>query len=188
MPDYTKTAARLSEDGVYRYTLDRVWDPALGTAVWLMLNPSVADHQIDDPTIRKVVGFSSRWGCGSVRVVNLFALRSTDPSGLLAHPDPVGPDNDAVIRQSLVDARLVIVGWGAHPFAADRAVVVSALAAEIGCPVGCLGTTNDGSPRHPLFVSYDTLRSPWGPHLLKRKKKSDAEPVRESSVPVDDVP
>ena len=82
---------------VYRYLLTRRWGtvPAM---VWIMLNPSTADAFAEDPTIRRCLIFAHREGCGGLTVVNLFALRSTDPKALTRHPDPVGPANDTFIR------------------------------------------------------------------------------------------
>jgi len=91
-----KKWAVLSRCGKYRFMLGRAWDEpdsAQDTdtgfgkwkrplCVWLMLNPSTADHSQDDPTIRKCVGFSQRLGCGGLIVVNLFAWRATDPDDL----------------------------------------------------------------------------------------------------------
>lgn len=74
--------AVISDDGRYRYRLWRTWAPELPRMAWIMLNPSTADAEVDDPTIRRCVGFAKREGCGGIEVVNLYAYRSTDPSVL----------------------------------------------------------------------------------------------------------
>lgn len=156
------TGATISRCETYRYTLDRIWDASLPTALFIMLNPSTADASVDDPTIRRCIGFAKRMGCGSLTVVNLFALRSTDPDALAKHPDPVGPDNDMHIALAL-GKRLgcVIAAWGAHPSARTRAPAVAGLLAAHGWQVDCLGTTNAGAPRHPLYVRGDAPLIPW---------------------------
>jgi hypothetical protein len=129
-----------------------------------MLNPSVADEVRNDPTIRKCQGFQARWGHGgSCEVVNLFALRATDPRELSKHPDPVGAENDEHLRRAadeVVSAKgRIVVAWGAHRFARRRAEEVR----RIYWPfrLDCLGTTKDGSPRHPLYVPYSQPLVPW---------------------------
>lgn len=68
--------AVLSEDGKYRYSLTRIWDESKPIVMWVMLNPSKANADFDDPTIRKCVGFASSWGYGGIAVFNLFSYVS----------------------------------------------------------------------------------------------------------------
>jgi len=149
------SAAVLSEDGQYRYLLTRIWDRSRKPLVVVMLNPSTADAFADDPTIRRLAGpkgFARRAGAGGVVVVNLFALRSTDPRALLHHADPVGRYNDAFIRQASDMAGTVLCAWGAAGIQDDRGPrVVKALKAR-RVPLVRLGVTSTGQPRHPLYV------------------------------------
>ncbi len=125
-----------------------------------MLNPSSATASDDDPTIRRVTGFSRRWGFGSAVVVNLFALRSTVPSRLSQHRDPVGPWNDSFIRRAVGSSDLVVVAWGNHgnrlnpttQVPRDREVSDLLPATELHC----LGLTAQRQPRHPLYVPYSS--------------------------------
>lgn len=161
----TGSSAWLSDDRAYRYRLHRRWSSDGPLDVWVMLNPSTADALVDDPTIRRCKGFSALWGAGGIVVVNLFALRATFPSALAGHPDPVGPDNDGIIRQAVLDAHRdggrIICAWGAHTFAAPRALDVAE--GLRGMEALCLGTTKAGAPRHPLYVRGDTEPIPWEP-------------------------
>jgi hypothetical protein len=145
----------------YRYLLTRIWNPARRPAVFVMLNPSTADALEDDPTIRRCTAFARRERAGGLVVVNLFALRSTDPRALLRHPDPVGPVNDAFVRQAVAGAGTVIVAWGASGVQHDRAQTVTAMLARLKAPVRCLGTTATGQPRHPLYLLKDTVLEPY---------------------------
>ncbi len=124
---------------------------------WVMLNPSTADETQDDPTIRRCQGFARREGCGGVQILNLFALRSTDPKGLLGAPDPNGPHNAQVIWRAMESARVdgwpVVAAWGAWPHV-DQSHVYSSLT-DGTRDLLCLGTTANGSPRHPLYVAGD---------------------------------
>lgn len=150
--------AYLSGCGKYRYELTRVWEPMRpgGNVLWVMLNPSTADASIDDPTIRRCVGFSRAWGYGSLTVVNLFALRATNPGELYHHGEPVGPENDEVIGLCAEAAELVIVAWGNHGFHRGRDTAVLRLLDYVGRPVQCLGLTKFDRPRHPLYVPAKT--------------------------------
>lgn len=143
--------------GRYRYRLTRAWDRTGPAITWIMLNPSTADAAVDDPTIRRVVGFSRAWGFGRLLVVNLFALRATRPQDLSDSPAPVGPGNDDAISEAVSAADGLLVAWGNHGVISnpgtgvcrDREVLHALAGASKG--VGCLGTTNEGQPRHPLY-------------------------------------
>lgn len=150
-----KKGARLSACGRYRYWLSREWDATRAVLVWVMLNPSTADAEHDDATIRKVIGFAKAWGYGSVLVVNLFAYRSTEPEGLRKVADPIGPDNDALLAALGARRPHVICAWGTNADPA-RALVVRRYFE--GATLQCLGKTKDGQPRHPLYVPYVTER------------------------------
>jgi hypothetical protein len=134
-------SATFSPCRTYRYALTRVWAPGRPLAAFIMLNPSTADALDDDATIRRVSGFARSWTAGGILVLNLFALRATDPRQLRQHPDPVGP---------------VVCAWGVHGVLADRDQrVLELLRARCVRPL-CLGTTKDGHPRHPLYVPGST--------------------------------
>jgi len=158
-------SAVLSECGRYRYRLTRWWSDDGGQVVFIMLNPSTATSEDDDPTIRKCIGFAQRWGHGCLAVLNLYALRSTDPKGLQRVADPKGPDNDGFIERSLILAKesgdKVVVAWGNDPFARRRALTIGAMARKIGVPLICLRKNKNGSPMHPLYVPYEAEPQPW---------------------------
>lgn len=144
-------SAILSPCGRYRYTLERAISVfGNGLVLWVMLNPSTADATVNDPTIVRVIRFSERLGFARAAVVNLFALRATDPRHLRLVGDPIGPENDAHIQRMASAADMVILGYGADPMATDRASSVRALLA--GRKLHCLGKTKDGAPRHPLYL------------------------------------
>jgi len=92
-----KTSATFSDCRTYRYSLTRRWgDGEIQT--WLMLNPSTADEVKNDPTVERCQRRAQQSGFGALEVVNIFALRSTDPSALYVDGiDPIGPDNDQYI-------------------------------------------------------------------------------------------
>lgn len=151
--------ARFSDCRTYRYLLWRVWDDEGPTLNVIGLNPSTADENADDPTIRRCIDFGKRWGFGGLKMTNLFAYRSTDPRGLLAVDDPVGPDNNVTLKVQAYDAAYVIAAWGAHPLAMARAKAVRPFLERYH--VMCLGTTKDGAPRHPLYLPKATTPTPY---------------------------
>ncbi len=157
LDDFAPASALVSPCGRYRYLLTRAWaprQPARGHVLWIMLNPSIADAEIDDPTIRRCIGFSKAWGFPSLEVVNLFAWRATDPCELRDRwRDLVGPENDDHIRSAFDRApRLVIAAWGNHGKIRNRALAVEGLAYTAQQRLDCLGKTGSGAPRHPLYV------------------------------------
>jgi len=157
---FTHYSAILSPCGKYRYRLSRKW--SVGPQVcWIMLNPSTADHEVDDPTVTRVVNFSRRWGNGGLVVVNLFAWRATDPKELLKCDDPEGPDNDQHIVEA-VTGRRVMVAWGAGGTLLDQNKWVLKLIHENGIKPECLGVTKSGQPRHPLFLKVTEKPVPYG--------------------------
>lgn len=124
-----------------------------------MLNPSTADAERDDPTIRACVRLARRWGFGSLVAVNLFALRATDPRMLRRARDPIGPENDAAIVGAAADADLLLAAWGNWGVLHDRGRAVLDLLRPLGRP-HCLGLTARGQARHPLYVGSGTRVRP----------------------------
>lgn len=149
---YTAAGALFDEEGLYRWRLWRVWDESRPRILWVLLNPSTANAHRDDPTLRRCIGYASRWGYGGVEVVNLFALCSTSPRVLGVASDSVGDANDAHIVAAALAAGLVVCGWGAHPLAPARARLVVALLQDVGRSLHCIGLTKGGQPRHPLYA------------------------------------
>ena len=153
----------------YRYYLQRVLDRQSSLfagegkrMVICMLNPSTADEVKNDPTVRRCIGFAVREQVTMLEVLNLYALRSTDPAGLWAVEDPVGPENDHWIGETVKSADLVVVAWGTTPYVrvpggrTRTKATLKVLGENSPVPVRCLGTTKDGYPRHPLYLPADT--------------------------------
>ena len=145
--------AEISPCGKYRYTLTRKLNCPLRwvrPALFIMLNPSTADAVQNDPTIRRCISFAEREGCTSLTVVNLFALRATKPYVLTQCEDPVGPLNDQRIAEQIEKHwnGIVVAAWGSHSFAKKRAQEIKD---KFG-PFLCLGITQGGYPRHPLYL------------------------------------
>lgn len=155
-------SALLSSCGQYRYLLHRQADLLAGKppAAFLMLNPSTADAETDDPTIRRCRGFAKAWGTQGIVVANLYALRATNPDALWQHEDPVGPDNDDHLRQLATEHGDIICAWGAGA-KRERVEPVARMLINAGARLWCLGTTGTGAPRHPLYVRGSQPLQAW---------------------------
>ena len=158
-------SAVISLDQKYRYTLTRktgLVEPQtkMASITFVMLNPSTADANADDPTIRRCVGFAKKWLAEELIVLNLYAYRATEPAELRFVDDPVGPMNELFLSTALWQAAGVVCAWGAnaHP---DEVAKLRANAAEHDCALWCLGTNKDGSPKHPLYIPAETEPRVW---------------------------
>jgi hypothetical protein len=175
---YIESGARISGDGLYRYLLWREWRGTHDRANWrwfgakdgagqelgepktclfVMLNPSTADGNVDDPTIRRCVAFAKSLKFERLEVVNLFAYRATKPSDLFAVArtggDPVGWQNQEIVERAAVDAGCIICAWGAH---GDFAGQDQTMRGWLGnTPQYALGFTASGQPKHPLYLKRD---------------------------------
>lgn len=156
-------SAIISECGKYRYRLER--GGAGPTVMFVMVNPSTADAEIDDPTIRKCKGFAARNGFERILVGNLFAYRATDVKELRGVSDPVGPENDEHLRAMFREADIVVAAWGASGKLPEalraRWRQVVHLADRVPHQMKMIGVCADGHPKHPLMVGYDAKIEPW---------------------------
>ena len=153
--DATRSAV-ISPCGKYRYELWRRVGVGETFVVFVLLNPSTADADLDDPTIRACMEFARRWGFAWMCVVNLFALRSTKPENLYASVDPIGPENDRYIQHAVLHADCVVAAWGKHGRHRDRNTEVVRLVGNR--PLHYLALNLDGSPKHPLYISREGVR------------------------------
>ncbi len=154
-------AASISECGTYRYILHRWWGEGKRLG-FVMLNPSTADAEVDDPTIRRCMGFARTLGYDGIRVVNLYAFRATKPADLWKATEPTGGwRNDDLLREILRQGRHqpLIAAWGANA-KPDR--VAEFMSWHGSDKVLTLGLTKAGAPRHPLY-----LRAAARPVLLR---------------------
>jgi len=146
-------SAIISPCGLFRYRLERKLTPnkLKSTCVFIMLNPSTADAELDDPTIRRCKGFAERFNCETLVVVNLFAFRATKPADLYQAIDMIGPANDKHILSALNLPGIKICGWGAND-TLGREHAIHLAADSLGVGLNCLGKTKSGAPKHPLYI------------------------------------
>lgn len=152
-----------SPDRRHRYSLVHRWNPLFGDRLilWIGLNPSTADEQQLDPTLTRITTFSKREGFDGFWMANLFALRTPYPKEMMADADPVGPENDAALLYAANRCERIVAAWGVCGEFQARADAVVKLFA--GRELWCLGTTQDGHPRHPLYVAGKQTLVRWTP-------------------------
>lgn len=147
-----------SHCSTYRYRLTRRW-AAGPELLYIMLNPSKATEAQNDPTIERCQRRATALGYGAFTACNLFALCATDPKELKAHKEPIGPHTDAELLDAAARANAILCAWGVHGTHQNRHQTVANLLNA--STLLCLGTTKEGHPRHPLYVSYSTKPSRW---------------------------
>jgi len=158
-------SAIISECGRYRYELRRSVQRHGFKACVIMVNPSTADAEIDDATIRKIKGFAKGFQWSEFIVVNLFAYRATDVNELRSVSDPIGELNNLYTIDAMMRSDIVMVAWGASAKLPTHLrkryqFIVDSLAA-MNKPAYCLGVCADGHPKHPLMIGYATQLERW---------------------------
>ncbi|GAB4134715.1 MAG: DUF1643 domain-containing protein [Cyanobacteria bacterium J069] len=145
-----QAGAVFDPSGQYRYLLWRGWEAIAPRVLFVMLNPSTANAERNDPTIRRCMGFAKAWGYGRLEVVNLFAYCATRPQDLRRADHPVGEAGDRALLDAASRADQIILAWGngGRLHGRDRTV----LELLSGYPLHCLGLTKQQQPRHPLYV------------------------------------
>ena len=145
-------------EGPYRYVLWRYWsvseEAPLKPAVFLLLNPSYADAEDDDPTATRCIGYAKAWGYNGIIIVNPFALISTDPAALETHADPIGSENQKWLDRAVNGAGWAVAGWG-EGVPKKHAAYVAGLRQRYAGRLRYLKLTKAGNPWHPLYLKAD---------------------------------
>lgn len=157
------STAVYSECERYRYSLTRCWDVDAERVLFVMLNPSTATEVQNDPTVERCERRARHLGFGAFRVTNIFAWRATDPRDMRAAVDPVGPQNDQVLREGAAWADRIIAAWGTHGAHRGRGAEVAQLLATLETPLFHLGLSKAGHPKHPLYLPYVQQPERWLP-------------------------
>ena len=133
IPDYVKESwAKFSPDKKFRYILFRKFKNCVThkNLIFVMLNPSTATKDEDDNSVRKCSEIAKNHGYDGVVIMNLFAIRSTDPKMLYEDKEPIGEENLAIIhsqtRLHIFEGKQlspnfnVVVAWGNHGVFQDQ--------------------------------------------------------------------
>lgn len=160
LPPGVRGAARfLGRDR--RLWLARWWGqkerPSSGFWLWIGMNPSTAGANEVDPTVIKETLITKRQGGRSYIKCNVMDWIATHPRDLLVVDDPCSKVNFDIILDAAVRAERIICAWGLlhHRLRHHSQDVLEALRRN-NMDLWCVGTTKDGSPRHPLYLRDDT--------------------------------
>jgi hypothetical protein len=165
--DFIEKGATISKNRKYRYRLWRIWQDKtpLRKVLFVMLNPSIADGEILDPTIRRCIGFAKAWGFDGLEVANLFALRATDPKQLYTIEDPIGAENYAAIIEAAKQSVLIVAAWGDRGRLKNQDELVTNMITDFS-DLYCLGVTKKGAPRHPLYLPNESVNVLYRPRKI----------------------
>lgn len=154
------SGADISECGKYRYSLWRIWDDTKQKVLFICLNPSTADADNDDATIRRCIGYAKSWGYGGVYMGNLFAFRAREPKDMKSATDPVGPENNRYLRELSNTCEMIICGWGGDGGYQDRSsyVIKNRI---LPIKVHYLKMNKSGEPGHPLYLKKSLKPQPY---------------------------
>lgn len=142
-------------------------------AAWLMLNPSDAGAEKNDPTALRVTHFTRSWGYDGWIGINLYPFISSTPDEMWAWSrwQDNGPDWYARddMQQNLADIEeagrrscLRMVAFGAAPIVRDQNWLMECLErfqqpfanpdsdSAYSEDLWCLGTNKTGQPLHPM--------------------------------------
>jgi len=145
--------AQFSDDRIYRYALWRTWREG-DHVLFIGLNPSTADETEDDPTIRRCIGFAKEWEFGGIYMLNIFALRATNPKNLMKSKDPIGEKNNDFLQMYFDKIGLNVACWGTLGKYLNRGQQVRDILGD-DC-LHCFGLTKNGQPKHPLYLPKKT--------------------------------
>ena len=137
-------SARFSNDKKHRYKLSRHWDLNKPQILYIMLNPSIGNESIDDPTIRRLLSFTKKFDYGGFFVGNLFTYITPNPKTL---DTSIGITNKNlnVLTNLVSKADEVVYAWG------NSIEEPNELKKLISNPM-CFGKNLNGTPKHPLYL------------------------------------
>ena len=161
-----ESSAALSSCGCYRWNLSRKFDNSKKKLIFIGLNPSTANADKNDATIRRILKFASVWDFGSIVVINLFARISESPKLLRKCKDPIGKLNDFELDKRISywanhPTCKLWLGWGVNGSFKNRDEVILKKIRLLGKRPFAIDVTKRGYPRHPLYVSRNKVLEPY---------------------------
>ncbi len=162
----------LSKNKEYRWSLSYEISKSEKEIIFIGLNPSLSDSIFIDNTSKKIIKISRNFNYGKLKILNLFALISSNPKKLFIHKNPVGYLNNECIKKNLKhwsenNKCHLWLGWGNKGVFLNRNKKVlkkimkfySIKRDNFDNPLGilCIKKTSEGNPIHPLYCSDDSI-------------------------------
>ena len=121
MKQLHKTAV-ISKCEKYRYKLTRTWDEDKGKVLFIMLNPSTANHIENDLTTIRCINFAEKWGYGGIMIGNIYPFRAKRPKDLrkwlndFIYSDGHGATktNEVHVKEMAEQADIIVCAWGCN--------------------------------------------------------------------------
>lgn len=142
-----KKGAIISECGLYRYQLWRIWNESLPKVLFIMHNPSKATDVEDDNTMTRCVNFAKSWGYGGIYIGNLSPFRETNPDNMkhIDYDVLMPKENEKHVREMMELCELHVLAYG-NP-------IVRLLKPDVyKNKWHYLKLTKQGNPYHPLYL------------------------------------
>ena len=152
--------AILSSCKKHRLQLWREWDSNLPKVLFIMLNPSTADHKQDDPTLRRCIDYAKQWGYGGLYIGNLYSLRAADPKTLVKVSKFNHRDNYKHIVSIAQQCQLVVCAWGNYPIIKKLGTPLNILK-QLNQKLHCIDLSKTGTPKHPLYLKKSLTPIPF---------------------------
>ena len=134
------------------------------------LNPSTANKEHGDPTMKKVLGFARHNGFDGYVMLNIYPQRATNPNDLhLACNNQLHQTNLSVIKKLVEKEKYIEILFAFGDNISKRDYLLPCLKDiydVIKSHVGCLAfpmtmqlgeLTKKGFPRHPLYEKYNVF-------------------------------
>ena len=151
---------RLSSCKKHRLQLWREWDSNLPKVLFIMLNPSTADHEQDDPTLRRCIDFTKQWGYGGLYIGNLYSLRAADPMTLLKVSKFSHRGNYKHVSTMAQQCQLVVCAWGNYPIIKKLGIPLN-IFKQLNQKLHCIALSKTGTPKHPLYLKKSLTPIPF---------------------------
>lgn len=155
--DTVDRGASFSECRKYRYALWRIWDKQKPLVMFIGLNPSTANENENDPTIKSVERIAKHNGYGGFYMMNCFSFVNTDPKQLYDCSQSV--ENEKWLKKIAAISKDIVFAWG--DFQVVKKLGVDYILGQWFPDAKCLHINKTGSPIHPLYCKTNTVFVKW---------------------------